>query len=185
MLIARSSFAILLARPRLAPGAPHPASGFPNRLARPLVLAFSLALLIFVLNFILGGRPPPWRVSVVTALSGLWISSALFGYLAVQLVAAIDWLLRAPRLLAARFRPRPKPARRKYRAKRSAALLGSAFQSRRRRFVQTVSAVAGAIPFAGRRLRLCFRAPALPDTPRGLAGERICRRLWKVCASRN
>jgi uncharacterized protein len=115
------------------------------------LLAFSLVLLIFVLNFSVGGSHVHWRVSAVTALSGLWISSALFGYFAVQLVAAIAWLLRAPRLLAARLRPRPNqsPAQDQNTAQSAPTPLAPpAFNLARRRFVQTASVVAGAIPFA-------------------------------------
>jgi len=108
-------------------------------------LAFSIALLIFVLNWGLGGNRTPWGISTVTALSGLWIACALFGYLAVQFVAAIDWLLRAPRLLAARLRRRPNDGANETAPHASA---GPPINLARRRFVQTVSAVAGAIPFA-------------------------------------
>ncbi len=121
--------------------------GFRSVFRGASVLAVSLAFLIFVLNFSLGGSH--WRVSLVTALSGLWISSALFGYFAVQLVAAVDWLLRAPRLLVARLRPSPKQSLTEN-AAQSASPQSSApsFDLGRRRFVQTVSVVAGAIPFA-------------------------------------
>jgi uncharacterized protein len=113
-----------------------------------MILIFSFVLLIFILNFSTGGSRH-WRISAVTAISGLWISSALFAYLAVQLVAAIAWLLRAPGRLVARLRPSPE---------QSPALSASEITPSnsaappldltRRRFVQTVSAVAGAIPFA-------------------------------------
>lgn len=109
------------------------------------ILAFSIAFLIFGLNFALGGSRAHWGVSAVTALSGLWIASALFGYLAVQLVAAIDWLLRAPRLLAGRLRGRPNHGAAQTEPAASAT---PPINLARRRFVQTVSAVAGAIPFA-------------------------------------
>ena len=112
-----------------------------------------------------------WRVSGVTALSGLWISSALFAYLAVKLVAAIAWLLRAPRLLRG-YGSGPRKQTRPERNMLPAASAAAPFNLARRRFVQTVSAVAGAHPIRRRRLRLRVRAPALPDAPRGLAGER-------------
>jgi predicted MPP superfamily phosphohydrolase len=107
-----------------------------------VILVFLFVFLIFVVNLSLRTH---WRVSAVTALSGLWISSALFAYFAVQLVAAIDWFLRAPRLLAARLWPRPNDD-----TAQSAPAVSAPppFDLGRRRFVQTVSAVAGSIPFA-------------------------------------
>src|SRR5262245_50869714 len=49
-------------------------------------VAFGLVFLAILLNFrVSPGRP--WRSSMVTAIVGLWVTSALFGYLAVQAVA--------------------------------------------------------------------------------------------------
>ena len=145
------------------------------------ILAFSIVLLTFVLNLSLGGSRAHWGVSTVTALSGLWIASALFGYMAVQLVAAADWLLRAPRLLAARLR------RRQNGGTMQTALTPSAappINLARRRFVQTVSAVAGAIPFAAgaygyafERLHFQLHRVDLPvnGLPPALEGLRIAQ----------
>lgn len=125
---------------RLTRRIPRPA--FRSVFRGAIILAFAFLLVVFALNFSLRTH---WSVSAVTALSGLWISSALFGYFAVQLVAAIDWLLRAPRLLAAWLRSRSNDGAARSTPPESA---GSPVNLARRRFVQTVSAVAGAIPFA-------------------------------------
>lgn len=106
------------------------------------VLAFGLVLVIFVLNVSMTGSRVHWRVSAISALAGLWISSALFGYLAVKLVAGIAWLWHAPHLLSARLRQRAADGA------EPASSAAPTFSVSRRRFVQTVSAVAGAAPFA-------------------------------------
>ena len=170
--------------------------GLARRIRRPtlrsvfrgaIVLVFSFVLLTFVLNFSWGGSGTHWHVSAVTALSGLWISSALFAYLAVQLVAAIDWLLRAPRLLAERMRPRPDQSLSTTPSVGQGtppAAPAPAFNLARRRFVQTVSAVAGAIPFAAgaygfafERLHYEVRRVDLPVSglPPALDGLRIAQ----------
>jgi uncharacterized protein len=151
------------------------------------ILVFALVFVTFVLNFSVGGSHVHWRVSAVTALSGLWISSELFGYFAVQLVAAVAWLLRAPRLLAARLRSRANGGANQIPAKntvQSPPPTAPAFHLGRRRFVQTVSAVAGAIPFAAgaygfafERLHYQVHRVDLPVSglPPGLEGLRIAQ----------
>lgn len=149
------------------------------------VVAFGFVLLIFVLNFSLSGNRAHWRVSMITALSGEWIASALFGYLGVQLVAASAWLLRVPGLIASFVRRRsispedvqsvqPVPAEAKQ----------PRFSLDRRRFVQTVSAVAGAIPFAActygfayERLHYRIHRVDLPvsNLPPAMEGMRIAQ----------
>jgi uncharacterized protein len=143
------------------------------------LLAFGIVFTIFVLNISLAGSSIHWRVSAVTAIAGLWISSALFGYLAVKSVAAIAWLLHAPRLLAARFRPNAQQQ-----TNDSTAAAPQHFSLSRRRFVQTVSAVAGSIPFAAgaygfafERLRYQIHRVDLPVSglPPALEGMRIAQ----------
>jgi predicted MPP superfamily phosphohydrolase len=149
-----------------------------NTLRGLCLLSFGVVLTIFVLNISLAGSRMHWRVSAVSALSGLWITSALFAYLAVKLVVAIAWLLQAPHLIAARFR------RKQRQDETSAGAIAPAFDLSRRRFVQTVSAVAGAIPFAVgaygfafERLHYQIRRVDLPvgGLPAALEGMRIAQ----------
>lgn len=142
------------------------------------LLAFGIVLAIFVLNIGFTGSRMHWRISAVTALSGLWISSALFGYLGVKFVAGIAWLLRVPRFLAARLSAAPREVR------EQAASEAQPFSLSRRRFVQTVSAAAGAVPFAAaaygfafERLNYQIRRVDLPvgGLPLALNGLRIAQ----------
>jgi len=116
----------------------------------------------FVMNIGFTGSRMHWKISAITALSGLWISSALFGYLGVTLVAGIAWLLHAPHWLAARMREKTQPAaaqaalQKEEPQQESAEPEAPAFSLSRRRFVQTVSAAAGAIPFAAATYGFAF-----------------------------
>ena len=142
------------------------------------LLAFGVALVNFVMNIGFTGSRIHWKISPITAITGLWISSALFAYLGVKLVAGIDWLWHAPRFLTARLR-----ATAKQNAETQAPEM-PAFSVSRRRFVQTVSAAAGAIPFAAatygfafERLNYQIRRVDLPVSglPPALNGMRIAQ----------
>lgn len=142
------------------------------------VVAFGIALINFLMNIGFTGSRMHWKISLITAITGLWISSALFAYLAVKLVTGIEWLWRAPRFLGARWRAQPQEN-----AAASAPEM-PAFSVSRRRFVQTVAAAAGAIPLAGaaygfafERLNYQIRRVDLPVSglPPALNGLRIAQ----------
>jgi len=146
------------------------------------LLAFAVVALIFAINLSVDGNRMHWRVSAFTALAGLWLTSALFAYLAVKLVAAIAWAVRAPRLLLAWLQPRQQTRSEEIELPEASA--GAPLNLARRQFVQTVSAVAGALPFATaaygfafERLHYQVRQVDLPVSglPPALEGMRIAQ----------
>ena len=167
---------------RLAGRAKAPAA---RRFFRTLWVG-AFALLIFCMVFFgMGGRPKMWRWSALTAWTGLWLSSALFAFLAVQIVAAAAW---AWDFIARVIRSRRPPAK-------AGALAPPASPSApadtpvladpgRRRFVQAATVVAGAVPFAAtgygfafERLHYDVRRIDVPiaNLPPALSGLRIAQ----------
>ncbi len=106
------------------------------------VLLFALLVVAFFVNFSFRSQPVPWHSAVIAATSGLWFSTALFSYFAVELVTAMAWLWRI--------------------ISRARVPEGSAEPARetvdipRRRFVQAATIFAGAIPFAGAAYGFAF-----------------------------
>ena len=130
--------------------------------------------------FGMGGRAKMWRWSALTAWTGLWLSSAFFAFLAVQIVAGAAWVWN----FVARLIQRPRRA------------VHSGWHSimppsplvladpGRRRFVQAATMMAGAVPFATagygfafERLHYDVRRTDLPlaNLPPALAGLRIAQ----------
>ena len=153
--------------------------------------AFVLIDLVLALNVGFGPSQIVWRNSTVTSLSGLWLSSALLAYLAVQFVTAVAWMLRAVRRIVALIWRSASPAA-KAEAEPAAQREPAAENDpahppvdlARRRFVQTATALAGAIPFAGaaygfafERLNYQVRRVDLPVSglPPALRGLRIAQ----------
>lgn len=82
------------------------------------------------------------RGTMITAVAGLWLSSALFGYFAVKLIRGIDW--------AWRFLKRKSVVRVAGAEKRpETPVLEILADPSRRYFFKTATAVAGAGPFLG------------------------------------
>ena len=111
----------------------------------------------------------PWHSDTVMALTGLWISSALFGYFAVKLVGLAVWLWDRA-MLAVKHDSQSRATGR------------VAGNLERRRFVQGATVFAGGAPFlagaygfAFERLNFGVRRVDLPiaNLPAALAGMRI------------
>ena len=110
----------------------------------------------------------------ITSFTGLWFASALFGYIAIKFVHAIEWLWH-------RFhQPAPKDASQLSAHRRELEDLVP--DPSRRSFFRTASVVAGAAPFlsvmygfAGERLRYELRRVEIPvnNLPSGLDGMSI------------
>ena len=159
----RLSLPALLACGRLAARGSESGSRFSGVWLRSVCgVASALIFLVFVASFALGFRVT-WQHSAASALAGLWFSSALFAYLAVQAVGAggvvIPWLWRQVRRATVRLRRRTGPT---FDAKllTLASVLSRALDLKsrkgdtgislaRRRFLQTSTIIAGALPFAG------------------------------------
>ncbi len=124
------------------------------------------------------------RGSLVTALAGLWLTSAFFAYISVKFVVACEWLWRA----AKRLHGRPSRST----ASSSAGSVdqpaaapvseGVPANPSRRYFFQTASVLAGSVPFVGalygfasERLRYQIREVSVPfaNLPPTLEGLRI------------
>src|ERR1700722_16516746 len=61
------------------------------------VLTFGLLVVGLYLDVPLGRTHIMWRSSRATRPAGLWISSALLAYVAVQMVACVEWVWRKAR----------------------------------------------------------------------------------------
>ena len=149
---------------------------FVRHAARGLWVAASvLALTAFFSNVSFRGTYVNFHNALMVALAGLWISSAMFAYLAVTIVQGIAWLGGLIRVAIARFMKRvDSPA--------APTDNSQAVNVDRRRFLQTSTAVAGAIPFLGaaygfgvERFRYEIRDVelAIAGLPTALAGMRI------------
>ncbi len=146
-----------------------------------LRLAFLAALAAVILatldGFRLGHRHFIPRPSMITALAGLWFSSAFFAYLAVKVVRGLERLWRWWRRGSRRSERGRAPE-----ADVSAMLSETLANPSRRYFFQSASAFAGAIPFLGavygfaaERLRYQVRREEIPipNLPPKLDGLRI------------
>ena len=124
------------------------------------------------------------RGSLVTALAGLWLTSAFFAYISVKFVAACEWLWRA----AKRLRGGPSrtaassPTRSANQPAPAPVLEGLPANPSRRYFFQTASVLAGSVPFVGalygfasERLRYRIHEVSVPfaNLPPALEGLRI------------
>jgi predicted MPP superfamily phosphohydrolase len=102
------------------------------------VLVFGLLALGVFLDIPLWRPRLMWRSTKGTALAGLWILSALLGYLAACLVEAIQW-----------FWPEARPVRGVESENTAQDEAGDIQCLQRRRFVLGAATVAAALPFAG------------------------------------
>ncbi len=124
------------------------------------------------------------RGSLVTALAGLWLTSAFFAYISVKFVAACEWLWRA----AKRLRGGPSrtaassPTRSVNQPAPAPVPEGLPANPSRRYFFQTASVLAGSVPFVGalygfasERLRYRIHEVSVPfaNLPPALEGLRI------------
>jgi uncharacterized protein len=124
------------------------------------------------------------RGSLVTALAGLWLTSAFFAYISVKFVAACEWLWRA----AKRLRGTPSrsaatsPAGSVNQPTLAPIPEGVPANPSRRYFFQTASVLAGSVPFVGalygfasERLRYQIHEISVPfaNLPPALEGLRI------------
>ncbi len=161
---------------RLAGRASNPAG---RRLLRGLWIG-AFALLVFSMVFFgMGGRAKMWRWSALTAWTGLWLSSAFFAFLAVQIVAGAAWVWN----FVAGLIQRPRRAVQAGGTALPPSPLVPADPGRRR-FVQAATMMAGAVPFATagygfafERLHYDVRRTDLPlaNLPPALAGLRIAQ----------
>jgi len=165
--------------------------GFTRRAQRPIwrflfrsVLLTGFAAIVYLafLNFSVTQSQLVWRNSAVSALAGLWISSAIFAYIAVRAVAGISWLWQ--RWLPVTKRQRHATLSSVVHSAAVANVQPEIVSPGRRRFLQTSTALAGAIPFAGagygfvfERLHYQVRHIDLPiaGLPAALDGFRIAQ----------
>ncbi len=124
------------------------------------------------------------RGSLITALAGLWLSSAFFAYISVKFVATCEWFWRgAKRLLARRSQGAAKSIA-KSAAEPALAPISQIPPANpsRRYFFQTASVLAGSVPFVGalygfasERLRYQIHEVSVPfaNLPPALDGLRI------------
>ena len=164
---------------RLAGRARNPAA---RRLLRGLWIG-AFAFLVFCMVFFgMGGRAKMWRWSALTAWTGLWLSSAFFAFLAVQVVASAAWVWNS---VARLIRRSQQPVRIGGTASPdSPASPPVLADPGRRRFVQAATVMAGAVPFAAagygfafERLHYDVRQIDLPlaNLPPALVGLRIAQ----------
>jgi predicted MPP superfamily phosphohydrolase len=147
---------------------------------RVIYLAGLLAVILATIDgFRMGHRHFIPRSSMITALAGLWLSSAFFAYLAVKGVRGLDrlwqWFRRRLRLANAEEAVVQEPA---------VARVDALANPSRRYFFQSATAFAGAIPFLGavygfaaERLRYRIFRVEIPvaNLPPGLDGLRIAQ----------
>jgi uncharacterized protein len=141
------------------------------------VAAFGLVMVLMVYNLNFRGHHMMWRNTRLMALSGLWVSSALFAFLAVQCVDWVAWLLqKARRVMPLFLRRRGFPAH--------SAPLADGIDPGRRQFARSASVFAGALPFVAaaygfaiERLDFQVRRVSLPiaGLPPTLEGLRIAQ----------
>jgi predicted MPP superfamily phosphohydrolase len=111
---------------------------WPARSAGTAAFLFVVALLL--LNAFLRRRDLLWQYGGVVGIVGLWVTSAFWAYLAVQCVAAAAWVGRQAQRLSSAVRKSARPGD-------SAEPAPDAVDFGRRGFLQTATAVAGALPF--------------------------------------
>src|SRR6267154_6593155 len=118
------------------------------------------------------------RGSFWTAFLGFWLSSSIFSYLFIKIVAGVDWVWR--RLRSAFSRSPEIPAASP--ASTGASVRSETIDHSRRRFFHAAGVVAGAVPFisagygfAEERFRFRVREIEIPiaNFPRALDGLRI------------
>jgi hypothetical protein len=122
-----------------------------------------MALLALVRFF-----PHPVSPSIWVAISGVWLSSGLFAWIAVKCVHGVEWLWD-------RRRPRP-PQSFEAGSQSGASLARLPTNPSRRYFFQTASYFAGAVPFVGALYgfaieRLHFRVERVEVPIAGLSPE--------------
>ncbi len=134
-----------------------------RRLLRATALAVAALVAVLVLTWMLGMRGVLFPRSTY-ALLGMWLSSALFAWLAVKLVRGLEWIWHR----LAELGPRSSPA--------------ELADPGRRYFFQTATFLAGAAPFVGalygfaaERLRYHIERVEvpIPELPDALDGFRI------------
>ncbi len=144
-----------------------------RKLWQAVISSALILVCFFVVGSIIGWRHRTFgRGSWFAATGGLWLLSALFAYLAIQLVAALDWiwgkLTGRPKTEPSHGQAQPVPH----------ALADPS----RRYFFHTATCLAGALPFVGalygfaaERLRYRFQRVEvpIPDLPPALDGMRI------------
>jgi predicted MPP superfamily phosphohydrolase len=148
-----------------------------------VMLVCGLLVAVLLVDIPLWRSQTMYRDIRVTALAGLWLSSALCAFLAVQLVEAVAWVWRK---LPGRKATAGEPldAGRPSAQTREAAPSGPSarIDIPRRHFLRTASVLAGAIPFAGATYgyafeRLRFEVNhielALPNLAAALEGMRV------------
>ena len=109
-----------------------------RRLAQGLSLGgFAFVLLLLLVNAFSPRRDLMWRYGGVVGAVGLWVTSALFAFIAVQAVAMAGWMWRLASRLGG-FEERAGEDAEK------PALVDAG----RRGFLQTATLAAGALPFA-------------------------------------
>src|ERR1700736_1335604 len=154
---------------------------FAGRIQRPslrsAMRAALLSLLVLVALIATSAIVGNWRGTISQGhwwapFLGLWLSSSVFSYLFIKLIAAADWLWR---------RARPVLSSATHRGAASSAGAETVNHSRRY-FFQTAGVLAGAVPFVSatygfvaERLRFEVREVEIPiaNLPPGLDGLRI------------
>src|SRR6266849_1267654 len=144
-----------------------------RRGVRAAVIALLAATALIALGDIVANvRGTIFRGSPLNAFFGLWLSSSVFAYLLVKLVAGADWLwqrLRRAFSVSPDASPSPPAA-------------AETIDHSRRYFFQAAGFLAGAVPFAsavygfaGERLRFQVREVEIPvgNLPPALDGLRI------------
>ena len=150
----------------------------------PYIVALVLVIVATADSFRMGHPHVFPRGTMITVLAGLWISSALFAYLAVKLVRGVDrlwgWMRRAWHSKTA-VASQPQTVSPETPA-RAAVVAEQLSDPSRRYFFKTATAVAGAGPFlcavygfAAERLRYQVRRVEmpLPNLPAALEGMQI------------
>ena len=114
-----------------------------RRLARCAgAAAFLFVAALLLVNAFLRRRELLWQYAGVVGIVGLWVTSALWAYFAVQSVAAAAWVGRQAHRLWTAARSRMRPSSSPEPAPASAPV-----DFGRRGFLQTATVVAGALPF--------------------------------------
>ena len=113
-----------------------------RRVARGVVATAFLSVgLLLLLHAFLSRRDILWRYGGIIGLVGLWVTSALWAYFAVQTVAAAGWVWGLTRRIW-------QPAQGHNEKAGASASEPALVDSGRRGFLQTATLVAGALPFA-------------------------------------
>lgn len=98
---------------------------------------------LLLLDAFLSRRDILWRYAGIIGVVGLWVTSALWAYIAVKAVSTADWLWS----LASRLWRRSQPAAPASDAS-AAEIEPVPVDHTRREFLQTATLIAGALPFA-------------------------------------